>query len=237
MKNSGCCKEDIASFADRYCCCMGWHCCCSMGISLAKAIFCGTIWLLSHPVINNVSCCVAQPCWNCLPWWQCKNLWPTHLLQWRSQRHKLHPRHHGASLQWWGVATGMINFTVSALAPARISKVVAQSPIVARGLSLPCTAYVALRPFVARGSWSSCMTYAANCPCGKGLVVLPSPVAILGKGFVVAFFGKRLFNKPFGPKPGIQHSQKGRGVPTLTWEEVTIREGKVVVVPKWKLWA
>jgi hypothetical protein len=32
----------------------------------------------------------------------------------------------------------------------------------------------------------------ANCPCGKGLIVLPSPVAILGKGFVLTFFGKRL---------------------------------------------
>jgi hypothetical protein len=32
----------------------------------------------------------------------------------------------------------------------------------------------------------------ANCPCGKGLVVIPSPAVILGKGFVVAFFGNRL---------------------------------------------
>jgi hypothetical protein len=31
-----------------------------------------------------------------------------------------------------------------------------------------------------------------NRSCGKGLVVVPSPVAILGKGFVIAFFGKRL---------------------------------------------
>ncbi len=36
-----------------------------------------------------------------------------------------------------------------------------------------------------------------------------------------------LCRKPFGPKPGIQHHGRGRGVPTLTWEEVTIiREGK-----------
>ncbi len=33
-------------------------------------------------------------------------------------------------------------------------------------------------------------------------------------------------NKPFGPKPEIQHNQRGRGMPTLTWEEVFIREGK-----------
>jgi hypothetical protein len=38
-------------------------------------------------------------------------------------------------------------------------------------------------------------------------------------------------HKPFGPKPGIVHSQRGRGMPTLTWEEVTIEkveEGVVV---------
>ncbi len=33
-------------------------------------------------------------------------------------------------------------------------------------------------------------------------------------------------HKPFNPKPGIQHSWRGRGMPTLTWEEVIIREGK-----------
>ncbi len=32
--------------------------------------------------------------------------------------------------------------------------------------------------------------------------------------------------RPSGPKPEIQHDQRGRGVPTLTWEEGTIREGK-----------
>jgi hypothetical protein len=55
-----------------------------------------------------------------------------------------------------------------------LSKVVAQLLFVARGLLLPCTVYT------------------ANCPCGKRLIVAPSPVAILGKGFVIAFFGKRL---------------------------------------------
>ncbi len=45
--------------------------------------------------------------------------------------------------------------------------------------------------------------------------------------------------RPSGPKPEIQHNRRGRGMSTLTWEEVTIREGKdhVVVVPKRKLWA
>jgi hypothetical protein len=91
-----------------------------------------------------------------------------------------------------GVAIGAIDFIVSTLAPSQLLKVVAQSPIVARGLLLPCMAYAALRPFVVRGSSLSCMTYTANWPCGEGLVVAPSPVTILGRGFVVAFFGERL---------------------------------------------
>ncbi len=46
-------------------------------------------------------------------------------------------------------------------------------------------------------------------------------------------------SRPSGPKPEIQHNRRGRGVPTLTWEEVTIREGRrrCCVVPKRKLWA
>ncbi len=32
--------------------------------------------------------------------------------------------------------------------------------------------------------------------------------------------------RPSGLKPEIQHNWRGRGMPTLTWEEVTIREGK-----------
>ncbi len=81
----------------------------------------------------------------------------------------------------------MINFTVGTLVPLQSLKVVAQLLFSARGSSLPCTAYAVLRPFVARGSFLSCMMYAANCPCGEGLVVEPSPVAILSKGLVVAF--------------------------------------------------
>ncbi len=37
-----------------------------------------------------------------------------------------------------------------------------------------------------------CTAYTANCPFGERLIIVPSPVAILGKGFVVAFFGERL---------------------------------------------
>jgi hypothetical protein len=63
--------------------------------------------------------------------------------------------------------------------------------------------------FVARDSLLPCTAYTANCPCGKRLIVAlhnvhgqypcverliiaPSPVAILGKEFVIAVFGKRL---------------------------------------------
>ncbi len=45
---------------------------------------------------------------------------------------------------------------------------------------------------VVRDSSLPYTTYVANCPCGEGLIVIPSPVAIPGKGFEVAFFGKRL---------------------------------------------
>jgi hypothetical protein len=81
---------------------------------------------------------------------------------------------------------------MGALSPSQSLKNVAQSPIIVRGLLLPNTAYAALRPFFGKRLSSSCMTYVANYPCGEGLIVAPSPVAILGKGFVVAFFGKRL---------------------------------------------
>ncbi len=76
-----------------------------------------------------------------------------------------------ALMWWWRIAIGAVNFTMGALAPSRLSKVVARSPIVARGLLLPCTAYAALRPFVVRGSSSSCTTYVASCPCGKRLII------------------------------------------------------------------
>ncbi len=36
----------------------------------------------------------------------------------------------------------------------------------------------------------------------------------------------RLRHRPSGPKPEIQNNRRRRGMPTLTWEEVTIREGK-----------
>ncbi len=35
----------------------------------------------------------------------------------------------------------------------------------------------------------------------------------------------RLCRRPSGPKPEIQYDRRGRGMPTLTWEEATITEG------------
>ncbi len=64
------------------------------------------------------------------------------------------------------------------------------------GVCSPNAAYCCLAwhtrslALVTRGLLSSCMMYAANCPCGKGLIVAPSPVAILGKGFVVPFLAR-----------------------------------------------
>ncbi len=156
--------------------CFAWWC--------VDTIFC------IASAINNLGCRVVQPCWHRFSWWRQKNLWWKHLLWWRLQRHKLHCRQYDALMQWWGIMTGTINFTVGALAPSWSLNVVAQSLFVVRGLSLPCTVYAVLRPFVARGSSSSCMTYMANCPCGKRLIITPSPVAILGKGFIVAVFDK-----------------------------------------------
>ena len=63
----------------------------------------GIIWLSSHPVINNISCCMAQPCWRRLLQCDTKSLWPAHLLQWRSQTDQFHHRRYGASMQWYGI--------------------------------------------------------------------------------------------------------------------------------------
>ncbi len=120
----------------------------------------------------------------CFPWWQHKGLRPTHLLRWQSQRDQFHCRRYGASLRWWGVAIGTINFIMSALASSGLLKVVSQLPILARGLSLPCTAYAALRPSVARGSLLSCMTYVANCPCSKGSLLYPAQLPSLARGWL-----------------------------------------------------
>jgi hypothetical protein len=80
MKRSGCCE--------------GWYCqLCLLvlllpgttlslfhGDQLGQSNLRGTIWSLSHPVINNISCCVVQPCQRCSPRRDTKGLWPTHLL-------------------------------------------------------------------------------------------------------------------------------------------------------------
>ncbi len=104
--------------------------------------------------MNNIGCCVVQPCWRCLPQWQHKGLCGMHLLRWRSQRDQFYYRCYGASLLWREIAIGTIDLIASALVPSQLLKVVAQSPIMARGLSLPCMAYM------------------ANCPSGKRLIIV-----------------------------------------------------------------
>ncbi len=165
----------------------------------------GDCWHNPHILLGDVRaryfcCCFCnQQRWLshgttrcCFPQWQHKGLWLMHLLQWQSQRDQFHRRRYGTSLQWWGAAIGRIDFIRSALAPSRLSKVVAQTPIVARGLLLPCTAYTALRPFMVRGSLLSCMTYAANLPLWQGAHCRTQPSCHPWQQFVIAFFGKGL---------------------------------------------
>ncbi len=49
-----------------------------------------------------------------------------------------------------------------------------------------------------------------------------SPPSSTGRHYTTGIV--RLSRRPSGPKPEIQHDRRGRGVPTLTWEEVNIRE-------------
>jgi hypothetical protein len=68
---------------------------------------------------------------------------------------------------------GVINLIASTLVPSQLLKVVAQSPIVARGSLLPC------------------MVYMASCPCGKRLIVAlhdKCGQCPWGEGLIVALF-------------------------------------------------
>ncbi len=47
-------REDIVSFADSYCCCIEWCFHCSMQLVGQTQFLRGTIWSLSHPVIDNI---------------------------------------------------------------------------------------------------------------------------------------------------------------------------------------
>jgi hypothetical protein len=57
--------------------------------------FADTIVVVIASAMNYFVCWVVQPCWCHLLWWRHKGLWPTHLLQWRSQTDQLHCRHNG----------------------------------------------------------------------------------------------------------------------------------------------
>jgi hypothetical protein len=45
---------------------------------------------------------------------------------------------------------------------------------------------------VARGSLLSCMMYVANCPCGKGLIIIPSQLPSLARGLLLPSLVKGL---------------------------------------------
>ena len=91
-------------------CCEGWYCQLRWSVLLLHGTMVllfhedqfgqsnlrGKIWSLSHPVINNISCCMVQPCRRCLSWYDTKGLWSTHLLWWQSQSDQLHCRCYGA---------------------------------------------------------------------------------------------------------------------------------------------
>ncbi len=115
----------------------------------------GTIWSSSHPVINNISCCMVQPCWRCLPRCDTKGLWPMHLLWWWLQTDQLHRRRYEGSLLPCKAYVTLERFIV---------------------------AWQDVHVLVARCSSSSCMTYAVNCPCGKGLIVVLSQLPSLARG-------------------------------------------------------
>ncbi len=140
---------------------------------------------VSASAIDNLGCHVAQPCRRCFSRWRQKSLWPTHLLRWRLQRHKLHCRQCDASLRWWGVAIGTINFIVSTLAPSQSLKVVAQLLFVARGSLLPCTAYAALRPFVARGYRRLAWHTEPIALLARGSLLHPAQSPILARGLLL----------------------------------------------------
>ena len=144
MKRSYCCEGQYCQLCWSFLLLHGTTLSLFHGDQFGQSNLRGRIWSSSHPVINNISCRVAQPCRRCLPGCNTKSLWPTHLLQWRPQTNQLHCSHYGTSCNGKGLQFSRIDLIVSALAPSQLLKVVAQSPIVVRGLLLPCTVYATL---------------------------------------------------------------------------------------------
>ena len=160
-------KDNIVSFADWYWCYLGWRCCCSMGISLAKAIcvaqsgrrriLWSTTLVAAWRNLVNVACCNATQkvfdyCIYCDGGCRQTNFIVGAMV--------LHCNGKGL---WFS----MIDLTMSAFAPSGLLKIVAQSPIVVRGLSLPCRAYTTLLRLVI--TWHNVHV---TRPCGKMLVAI-----------------------------------------------------------------
>ncbi len=118
------------------------------GDQFGQSNLCGMIWLSSHPVIYDISCRVAQPC----------------QLACRNVTQKVFDRHICCDVgrrqtnftagvmalhcNGKGLWFSKIDLMVSALVPSQLLKVVAQSPILVRGLLLPCMAYAILMRLV-----------------------------------------------------------------------------------------
>ncbi len=83
----------------------------------SSSSFCvDTIVVVISSAMNNIICHMVQPCWRCFA--TQKSL-TNHLLQCRLQKDQFYCRCKGASLQWWGIVIGAINFTVGTLASSR----------------------------------------------------------------------------------------------------------------------
>ncbi len=80
-----------------------------------------------------------------------------------------------------GLQFSTINLIVSALAPSRLLKVMAQSPVVVRGSSLPCTAYATLMWLIV--AWHDVHGHLSlwreTCCC---LAWLTRPIALVVRG-------------------------------------------------------
>ncbi len=90
-------RDNIVSFAD--CCqqCPGtsqewWQ----SSVQSPCPTCMDTIAVVIASAMNNIVCCVVQPCQRCFPQWQHKSLWPMLLLQWWLQTDQLHCRRYGA---------------------------------------------------------------------------------------------------------------------------------------------
>ncbi len=99
---------------------------------------------------------MAQPWWHCFPQWQNNGLWPMHLLRWWSQTNQFHRRCCGA------FANRCNQFYCGCFGAFTIVK--GHGPVAHCGKELVIALHSMLIPKVL---------------CGKRLIILLSPVAIL----------------------------------------------------------